>query len=348
MAADERHIPRPALNTLRQVDYRKRERDRLRIPAGGAVRSPASNCWKVPAAEAQMPVFAIATVPRPSSSISRKGSRPSISRRWPSSSPARPWSRSLPERRRRDRCRRGQGSLSPVRLAISGTSGVGPCPRRFLRRAPIYIDRDPLPAAVRPPPRGAASRTQPGAEGGTGPGLEPSLGFGRVCDRSDIERCAHGRARRGDAHRCPGPEGPGREVDDGLLHHGPRDPARTPGNRSHDVRRDGFRDEAVGPRDVGQPDSRACVPPFGSECWRQLSRARPPGPGRGRIRTRRCSRSARSGPADARQLHPEFHLRIRMHRVTLRAVRGHGFSSHGRPDFVMPGSEIRGRRSEVR
>ena len=79
-AVDERHIPRPALNTLRQTDHRKRERDRLRIPAGGAVRSPASNCWNVPAGEAQRPVFANATVPRPSSSVSRKGSRPSISR----------------------------------------------------------------------------------------------------------------------------------------------------------------------------------------------------------------------------------------------------------------------------
>ena len=50
-----------------------------------------------------------------------------------------------------------------------GQLDVGPRRRRFLGWAPIYIDGDPLPAAVRALPRRAASRTRPGAEGGTGP-----------------------------------------------------------------------------------------------------------------------------------------------------------------------------------
>ena len=35
----------------------------------------------------------------------------------------------------------------------------------------------------------------------------------------------------------------------------------------------------MGPRDVGHPDSRACVPPFGSECGRQLSPGQATRPG---------------------------------------------------------------------
>ena len=207
------------------------------------------------------------------------------------------------------------------------------------------------------PPRFGPLREEPPAAPGPArkeervPCLEPGLGFGRVRGRSGVERCAPGRARCGDVHRHAARVG---------SRPRPRGWGRTPPSRPSRLGSDTGRPDPRGPGRRAQGRSRGPrgtpVVPVPGSASRPLAagagdvrlRARTPGPGWGRLPIRRGSRDAPSGPAHARRIRLEVHLRVRMDGVTLRAVCGHGSSSRGRPGFVTRGSEIRGRKSEVR
>ena len=139
---------------------------------------------------------------------------------------------------------------------------------------------------IRFPPRFGHLREEPP----TGPGPERKkgrtpdpghgVGFGQFRGRSDIERCAQGRTHSGDPRRLQLLEVTAAvtTAGEGLLPHGPRDLARTPGGRIRDVRRDGLREEGVGARDGGHSGSRGCVPAFGCGCGRQLPPGQATGP----------------------------------------------------------------------